>query len=98
MNIYSEDFSIPEGYTQLAYQFMKEYKISEKDFLILAEKLFENYLQTFKKNGNTISESSRWTEPVTSLYKMCDCANPNIDFDGKILLGDSSCAELFGYG
>lgn len=94
MDIYPGDFSIPEGYTQLAYSFMKEYKISEKDFRDIAAALFENYLNTFRKNGNEISESPKWKEPLTSLFRMCDCANPNIDFDGKILIGNYDCAEL----
>jgi len=93
MDIYNE-FSLPEGYTQLAYAFIKESGIREKDFLELTEKLFENYLNTYRKNGNEISETPKWKESLTSLFRMCDCANPNIDFEGKILLGSRQCAEL----
>jgi hypothetical protein len=94
MNIYPDDFSLPEGYTRLAFEFMKVFGINENDFRELAGMLFENYLGTFRKNGNEISETPKWGEPLTSLFRMCDCANPNIDFEGKILLGGRKCAEL----
>lgn len=94
MDIYNGDFSLPEGYTQLSYEFMSVFKISEKDFMVLAAELFENYLRTYRNNGNEIYETSKWKETLTPLFRMCDCANPNIDFEGKILLGNSDCAEL----
>ncbi|HPI88997.1 MAG TPA: hypothetical protein PK859_06785 [Spirochaetota bacterium] len=96
MNIYPGDFSIPEGYTRLARIFMEYNGISEEMFRSLSEKLFANYLRTCEKFGTRPAASGKWKEPMTDLFLICDCANPVVDFDGMLLVGNAECVKILG--
>lgn len=93
MNIYPDDFTIPEGYTALAQKFMEYNGIDKQLFRTVSARLFANYLLTYNKYGHSAVTSPRWKEHITDLFLMCDCANPAIDFDGMLLVGNSKCTE-----
>ncbi|MGK0289139.1 MAG: hypothetical protein ACI86H_000569 [bacterium] len=97
MNIYGDDApSIPEGYNILAKIFCKKQGISEQDFIQYSENLFENYQSTYLVNGGSKLPSEAWFQKVTPLFRGVDCANPVVDFSGKILLGNSSILKKCG--
>lgn len=82
MNIYGE--TIPSLYNELALLFINEHKISKERFIYLSEILFQNYSKTFQ---NKIP-GKKWFDHVTELFRGVDCANPTVDFEGKILLSN----------
>jgi len=95
MDIYKDaNLTIPEAYTELAKAFIEENEITESEFTHFAEILFNNYVETASKRG--ITRLDRLTEKVTPLFAKSDCANPVVDFDGKLILGNEETADLLG--
>lgn len=91
MAVYGDDYPLTAAYTDLAAQFIKARGISEVEFKALCEALFDNYLSSFKlAKGAAFSEDmlpeARWYQPLTKLFRGVDCANPMIDFSGRLLL------------
>lgn len=91
MAVYGEDLSVLEAYSQLATVFSAKQGCSEERFRQLAEALFSNYLSTYQhlaEQGSTIHAlpSEKWYQPITSLFRGVDCANPLIDFRGRLLI------------
>ena len=82
MDIY--DLSIPEAYTLLAEEFLRQRGLARDEFLSFARELFENERVTAVARGLPIPPPR--TEAVTSLFRAIDCANPSIDFEGRVLL------------
>lgn len=93
MAIYGEDCSIPQAYTQLAQAFMIRHDISEKTFLELASALYENYVRTASMRGRYIRPSQERFELVTSLFRSVDCANPVVDFTGRLIVLEQNLAD-----
>lgn len=92
MAIYAE-LSIPEAYTRLARLWCANHGVSDQEFIILSEKLFNNYTKTYAVNqGSNYNKQvdERWFNFVTSLFRGVDCANPVTDFSGRIVLTTSS--------
>jgi hypothetical protein len=89
MAIYGPDYPLPVGYTAVARAFMARQGMQESHFRHLAELLFENYLRTACRSGLRGFPEGRWYEPVTDLFRGVDCANPVVDFAGRIVL----CSE-----
>lgn len=93
MGIYGDNYSIPEVYTYLAEAFMARLGITNDVFKYIAELLFENYERTFYRENPRKRLSKKWFEPITELFRGVDCANPVIDFSGKLLICEGSIAE-----
>jgi len=93
MAVYGEEFPVPEAYTELAATFMEQQGISTKKFRHLAALIFENYCITAKANGMKSLPHSRWFQDVTRLFRGVDCANPVVDFEGRLVL----CSEEFAH-
>ena len=98
MQIYGPDQPITEAYTELARSFLKQHRVDESQFQALAHALFDNYCLSYR---NTLSDDyspellpgERWHQPVTSLFRGVDCANPMVDFQGRLLLVSETLAE-----
>ncbi|MBN1614443.1 MAG: hypothetical protein JW950_08275 [Deltaproteobacteria bacterium] len=86
MAIYGKECSLPVGYTAVARAFMARHNLRESFFRRLAEMLFENYLRTARRAGSENLPGGRWYEPVTDLFRGVDCANPVVDFAGRVVL------------
>lgn len=84
MDIY-DGVSLPEAYTQLADAYMARRGWDEASFLELSHALFDNCLRTAVALGIAGPDASRY-ELVTRLYRGVDCANPVVDFQGRLLL------------
>lgn len=87
MAIYG-DISIPEAYTLLAKHFCRLNDLAPCEFFALRNLLLNNYQRTYQAlhadfNPNT---QEAWLKPVTEWFRGVDCANPNIDFSGRLLL------------
>jgi hypothetical protein len=57
------------------------------EFEDLAERLFENYWATWEAlHPRAERPDDRWFAKVTTHFRGVDCANPNLDFDGALLV------------
>jgi len=91
MRIYN-DLSIPAAYNELTEKFLEINCIEPQAFRKFCEKLFNNLSRTIKLD---LSEQYRSDRFETKFFKRYDCANPNIDFIGRLLLiKESDIAEI----
>ena len=99
--IFPNGYSIMQGYTDIAQRFCEMRGITVTQFKAIAAALFENYKETYgalKSQGKAYFDwpSESWLRYVTPLFRGVDCANPLIDFEGRLLLCDSSTLEVLG--
>lgn len=90
MRIYG-DVSIPEAYTRLARLQMQRLGLEPLAYRRLADALLDNYARTARRRGLE-ARSARGEQAATSLFRFADCANPNLDFSGAVLLGTARAA------
>lgn len=82
MNLYDGKYSPLDGYNELVVPFIQYHGISEEQFLEIRDALFENYSRTWK---GALPED-RWFRPITKFFRGVDCANPNIDYSGQLII------------
>jgi hypothetical protein len=95
MKLYSGKYTPLDGYTRLVPHFLKYHTITAAQFKFISMALFENYSRTWKRlhpQGSLPDE--RWFAPITKYFRGVDCANPNVDFSGQILLAGVEVADL----
>ncbi len=93
MAIYGDEYPLTDAYTDLARQFMCIHNIAEEQFKNLCHDLFENYRRSYAVLNGNAQIPERWFEPVTALFRGVDCANPSIDYEGKLILVNSALAK-----
>lgn len=96
MNIF-ETKSLIECYNLLAHRLCEEIDLSKEKFKELSDILYDNYIRASKKDNESINMHSRGRvlEDINAdLFKLTDCANPNIDFAGGIIVSNSETAKL----
>ncbi|NQT74662.1 MAG: hypothetical protein HQ553_18140 [Chloroflexi bacterium] len=93
MAIYGDQYSLPEAYTDVAKVFMAKHGMTDSEFKKIAQLLFENYERTFYQTNTEKHLDKKWFEPITELFRGVDCANPLIDFSGKLLICEGSVAK-----
>lgn len=87
MKFYEGHNSPLDGYNELTKKFLEHFKISESHYFQIREELFQNLLRTWKKiDKNNPLPHERWYQPLTYYFRGVDCANPNIDYEGRIIL------------
>jgi hypothetical protein len=101
MAIYGEDYPLTEAYDDLARRFIVQHSIDEAQFRSLAAQLFENHKLSYRNVLNddfcpTLLPGEKWYQPVTSLFRGVDCANPVVDFSGRLLIVEASLADTLG--
>ena len=96
MAIYGENNLLPHAYSELAESFMRKVGITEEEFRRLAGLLFDNYSRTARRKGNATPPEARWFQPITALFRGVDCANPVVDFTGRLLLCSDEAADACG--
>jgi len=95
MAIYNDETSISQLYNDLAHKFIDHHDSNKEDFLHYADLLFQNHSKSHKlamAEGRAHFEppEAKWFNQVTDLFRGVDCANPLVDFTGKLLL----CSDL----
>lgn len=96
MNIF-ENESIIKCYNEIAHKLRKECGLSETEFIDLSDQLFMNYSKTYERVSRTeVSQDRgrRLDDLHGDLFKLTDCANPNIDFSGGIILANESTTNF----
>lgn len=98
MAIYGHSPSLMEAYNNLAHRFLEKQGADETSFHEIARVLFTNYLNRY--NGllqrgeafHNVPAENRY-QYVTDLFRYVDCANPVVDFQGRLLLASSELAD-----
>ena len=94
MAIYGEDYPITQAYDELAQEFIRHQGIDHSQFEGLARQLFDNYSQTYQsQSGGQPMPSEKWFNKVTPLFRGVDCANPLVDFEGRVLICNADLAR-----
>lgn len=96
MNIFEEK-SLIECYNQLAQRLGEEIGLTKEEFHYIADQLYENYYKTFTKRRKEPVAFKRgpFLEDLNADYfKLSDCANPNINFVGGIILANEKAADF----
>lgn len=93
MAIYGDDYPLTEAYTELSFEFIQQQGMSAGTFKQYAAQLFENHSRCYLGSLTNTEEAElpdeRWYKPVTELLRGVDCANPVVDFCGRLLV----CSE-----
>jgi len=93
MAVYGDNYPLTKAYTELSFEFIQQQGISADTFKQYAGNLFENhsrcYLESLTNSEEAELPSERWYKPVTELFRGVDCANPVVDFCGRLLI----CSE-----
>jgi len=102
MAVYGEQKSIAQIYDELAREFIKLHQINEQTFKELADRLFKNHMQSHQlaqqqQRAHFPAPESKWYKPVTPLFRGVDCANPLVDFSGRLLLCSSELAQQLAF-
>jgi hypothetical protein len=98
MSVYADDYSIAQLYNDLADEFIKYNNVSDKVFLELAQALFTNHSRSHQiakqqHRAHFSSPGTQWFNHVTKLFRGVDCANPLVDFSGRLLLCSESLTQ-----
>lgn len=97
MAIYGAAYPLTEAYDELAQQFIRHHDTTPELFRQIATALFDNYHSTYRNvladRQESTLPSARWFEPLTSLFRGVDCANPMVDFSGAMLIVSAACAD-----
>ncbi|UTW12869.1 hypothetical protein [Marinobacterium rhizophilum] len=102
MAVYGPDYPLTEAYTDLTERFLARQDHSSDSFRDLARGLFDNYRATFLAQASHAPGANlpaeHWFEPVTRLFRGVDCANPMVDFSGRLLVCTAALADDLGVG
>lgn len=95
MKLYGKKFTPLDGYTKLVKPFIDHHDISDKEFFQIRDQLFINYTKTWKAlHPEKSMPDERWFELITKYFRGVDCANPNIDYSGQLIVTDEKHADL----
>jgi hypothetical protein len=95
MKLYKNKHTAMDGYDKLVPLFLKYHKVSEKEYVGIRNALFENYFRTWKEiNPEASLPEDRWFQPITKYFRGVDCANPNIDYSGQMILANEKTTDL----
>ena len=101
MAVYGQNYPLTQAYTDLAHKFSEKHRITAQQFKGYSSALFENYQISFRNGlADTFTPELlpdlRWYKPITDLFRGVDCANPMVDFSGRLLLTRADIAEQLG--
>ncbi|NQZ07364.1 MAG: hypothetical protein HRT35_09415 [Algicola sp.] len=98
MSVYADDYPLTQAYTDLAKQFIRHHDIDEDLFRAISKSLFDNHKTSYRNAlcddfSPAMLPDERWYQPLTELFRGVDCANPLVDFSGRVLLCNEVLAE-----
>ena len=101
MAVYGQSYPLTQAYTELAQAFSANKNISKQQFKVFSSVLFENYKTSFRNSlpdtfTADLLPDLRWYKPLTDLFRGVDCANPMVDFSGRLLLTNADVADQLG--
>lgn len=93
MRVYGDDYPLTTAYVDVAKAFMAAHRISEHRFKQTAEFLYRNYEKTYTRTHGKPPRDSKWFSPLNDLFRGVDCANPNVDFSGRLIVANREVAD-----
>jgi hypothetical protein len=96
MSVYGHDYPLTTAYADVAKAFMARHQISERRFKWTAKLLYQNYEKTFYKTHTRKPRDPKWYSALNALFRGVDCANPNVDFTGRIIVANEQVADACG--
>jgi hypothetical protein len=97
MRVYGERTFL-SAFDELAGALRARLSMTEGEFEELAECLFENYWTTWTTlDPNAERPDAQWFAKVTPHFRGVDCANPNADFEGTLLVTTTENALAAGF-
>jgi len=101
MAVYGEDYPLTDAYNDLAGTFLRRHRIDEARFREIAQALFENYKLSYRHAladdySPELLPGERWYRPLTPLFRGVDCANPLVDFEGRLLVVSEALVRDLG--
>jgi hypothetical protein len=79
--------AVLDGYEMLAQAFLAHWNISADDFRRTSEAIFENHWRVWQAlNPEAQRPADTWFDPITTLFRGVDCANPSVDYDGCLVM------------
>lgn len=102
MAVYNDETTIADLYNDLAMEFINNHQLNEDKFKAISSALFENYQATYQQHiderqAHFSLPSAQWFNNVTPLFRGVDCANPLIDFEGKLLICSKDIVEQLAF-
>jgi hypothetical protein len=98
MLVYGDDYPLTQAYTDLSRAFSERHDINDEQFKSLSEALFENHKASYRNAlagdfHEDLLPGPRWFKPITDLFRGVDCANPMVDFSGRLLISNTETAD-----
>lgn len=90
------DVDLVQCYSALAARLAEHLGLDAGQFRHLADLLYENYGRTYRAlcPGAALPEDRG--RDLTDLFRLTDCANPNIDYAGGLILGNDKALARLG--
>lgn len=83
-----------EGYELVTKEFLQQYELSRSDFQSVAEHFFKNHTKVRKTiHNDSFFPNQKWFNLITEHFRGVDCANPSVDFEGKIVIGNKKALK-----
>ncbi len=96
MAVYGADHPLPDLYTRLARTWCARWGLDDGAFRALARRLFDNCVATRQALGRYEPPAPAWFEPITGLFRGVDCANPSVDFEGRLVVATADAGRAAG--
>jgi hypothetical protein len=96
MDIFPGEKSILACYNELARDLSAELRLDQAGFFALADALYQNYGRTFLELHPAAQLPERGRSMAGQggeLFRLTDCANPNVNFAGGIIVASAAAAE-----
>jgi hypothetical protein len=97
LEVYGPGQTFLIGYTRLAERFIESSGMARETFVRCRDAVFENFWRTWTGlHPQAPRPDPRWFEPVSSVFRGVDCANPYVDFSGAVVLASEEAAQICG--
>lgn len=94
------DTTIPSAYNKLTHELLKTIEMNKEQFLSVATLLHDNYQKSYKNGDDKIEDVNKKPDRKNlldsmnaDLFTLTDCANPNIDFTGGLIIANKEIAD-----
>lgn len=93
--------SLVACYHSLAAALCRREDIEPGAFMALADALYQNYSRSYQSSGAQEPPRPRgrgMEAEGAPMFRLTDCANPNVNFAGGVVLGNDRVVQLLGLG
>lgn len=92
------DVDLVQCYSALAARLARQLGLDRAQFRALADRLYENYGRTYRADSPDAPLPTARGRDLTELFRLSDCANPNLDYAGGLILGNDKASAVLDRG